>query len=35
MLQKLVELDSHDRLGGQALLDVIVEAVAARIAEAA
>jgi hypothetical protein len=35
MLQKLVELDSHDRLGGKALLDVIVEAVAARIEEAA
>ncbi|OYY93937.1 MAG: hypothetical protein B7Y41_09580 [Hydrogenophilales bacterium 28-61-23] len=35
MLEKLVELDSHDRLGGKALLDVIVEAVAARIEEAA
>ena len=35
MLQKLVEVDSHDRLGGKALLDVIVEAVAERIAEAA
>ena len=35
MLQKLVEVDSHDRLGGKALLDVIVEAVAARIEEAA
>ncbi len=35
MLEKLVELDSHDRLGGKALLDVIVAAVAARIEEAA
>jgi hypothetical protein len=35
MLEKLVEVDSHDRLGGKALLDVIVEAVAARIEEAA
>jgi len=35
MLEKLVELDSHDRLGGQALLDVITAAVAARIEQAA
>ena len=35
MLEKLVELDSHDRLGGKALLDVIVEAVADRIEAAA
>jgi hypothetical protein len=35
MLAKLVELDSHDRLGGKALLDVIVAAVAERISEAA
>jgi hypothetical protein len=35
MLQKLVELDSHDRLGGKALLAVIAEAVAARLEEAA
>ncbi len=35
MLEKLVELDSHDRLGGKALLDVITAAVAARIEEAA
>jgi hypothetical protein len=35
MLEKLVELDSHDRLGGKALLDVIVAAVAARIEAAA
>ncbi len=35
MLEKLVELDSHDRLGAKALLAVIVEAVAARIEEAA
>lgn len=35
MLEKLVELDSHDRLGGKALLDVIVAAVAARIEDAA
>jgi hypothetical protein len=35
MLEKLVELDSHDRLGGKALLAVVTEAVAARIEEAA
>ena len=35
MLEKLAELDSHDRLGGKALLDVITAAVAARIEEAA
>ncbi|MEW5789051.1 MAG: hypothetical protein AB1899_14485 [Pseudomonadota bacterium] len=35
MLVKLTELDSHDRLGGKALLDVITAAVAARIEEAA
>ena len=34
-LEKLVELDSHDRFGGKALLDVVVAAVAERIAEAA
>jgi hypothetical protein len=25
MLEKLVELDSHDRMGGQALLEVVRE----------
>lgn len=35
MLEKLVELDSHDRMGAKALLDVVVAAVAARIEEAA
>lgn len=35
MLEKLVELDSHDRLGAKVLLDVLVAAVAARIEEAA
>ncbi len=35
LLEKLIELDSHDRMGGQALLNTIVEAVAARIEEAA
>lgn len=35
MLEKLVELDTHDRLGARALLDVVVQAVAARIEEAA
>lgn len=35
MLEKLVELDSHDRMGAKALLDVVVGAVAARIEEAA
>lgn len=35
MLVKLTEMDSHDRLGGKALLDVITAAVAARIEEAA
>lgn len=35
MLEKLVEVDSHDRLGGKALLDVLVAAVAAKIEEAA
>lgn len=35
MLEKLVELDSHDRLGAKALLEVVVAAVAARIEEAA
>jgi hypothetical protein len=35
MLEKLVELDSHDRLGGKVLLDVLVAEVAARIEEAA
>lgn len=35
MLEKLVELDTQDRLGAKALLDVVVQAVAARIEEAA
>ncbi|HEX8980026.1 MAG TPA: hypothetical protein VF811_09990 [Parasulfuritortus sp.] len=35
LIEKLIELDSYDRFGGKALLDTIVEAVAARIAEAA
>lgn len=35
MLEKLVELDSHDRFGGKVLLDTVVEAVAERIASAA
>ncbi len=35
MLEKLLELDSHDRLGAKVLLDVLVAAVAARIEEAA
>lgn len=35
MLEKLVELDSHDRFGGKVLLDTVVEAVAERIAAAA
>lgn len=35
MLEKLIELDTHDRMGGKALLDVVVRAVAARIEEAA
>lgn len=35
MLEKLIELDSHDRLGAKALLDVVTAAVAARIEEAA
>jgi hypothetical protein len=26
MLEKLVELDSHDRIGGKALLDVLQQA---------
>lgn len=30
-IEKLIELDSHDRFGGKALLDVIVAAVADRI----
>ncbi|NTV94525.1 MAG: hypothetical protein HGA75_03810 [Thiobacillus sp.] len=34
-IEKLVELDSHDRFGGQALLAVIVAAVADRIEEVA
>ncbi|MDR3394095.1 MAG: hypothetical protein P4L70_03750 [Parasulfuritortus sp.] len=34
-IEKLIELDSHDRFGGKALLAVIVEAVAARLEEAA
>jgi hypothetical protein len=35
LIEKLIELDSHDRFGGQALLDTVVAAVAARIEEAA
>lgn len=35
LLEKLTEIDSHDRLGGKALLDTVVAAVAARIEEAA
>lgn len=35
LIEKLIELDSHDRFGGKALLNMIVEAVAARIEEAA
>ncbi|MBI5937788.1 MAG: hypothetical protein HY850_08070 [Betaproteobacteria bacterium] len=35
MLEKLVEMDSHDRMGGKALLETVVAAVAARIEEAA
>lgn len=35
LIEKLIELDSHDRFGGKALLATIVEAVAARIEEAA
>lgn len=34
-IEKLVELDSHDRMGGKALLDTVVSAVAARIEAAA
>lgn len=34
-LAKLVELDSHDRLGGKALLQMVTDAVAARIEDAA
>ncbi len=34
-IEKLIELDSHDRFGGKALLAVIVDAVAARLEEAA
>jgi len=34
LIEKLIELDSHDRFRGKALLDTIVEAVAARIEEA-
>ena len=34
-IEKLVELDSHDRFGGKALLAVVVAAVAERISEAA
>lgn len=35
MLEKLIELDTHDRLGAKALLDVVARAVASRIEEAA
>lgn len=34
-IEKLIELDSHDRFGGQALLATLIEAVAERIKEAA
>lgn len=34
-IEKLIELDSHDRFGGKALLDTVVAAVAERIAETA
>lgn len=34
-LEKLIELDSHDRFGGQALLTTVIDAVAARIEQAA
>ncbi|MFA5082111.1 MAG: hypothetical protein WC474_06165 [Hydrogenophilaceae bacterium] len=34
-IEKLIELDSHDRFGGKALMAVIVEAVADRIEEVA
>lgn len=34
-IEKLIELDSHDRFGGKALLDVVVNAVAERVSEAA
>lgn len=34
-IEKLIELDSHDRFGGQALLNTVIEAVADRIREAA
>lgn len=34
-IEKLIELDSHDRFGGKALLAVVVEAVADRIAATA
>lgn len=35
MLEKLVELDSHDRMGAKVLLDMVVAAVAERIEDAA
>lgn len=35
MLEKLVEIDSHDRMGGKILLETVVAAVAAQIEEAA
>ncbi|TCJ11706.1 hypothetical protein EZJ19_14930 [Parasulfuritortus cantonensis] len=35
LIEKLVELDSHDRFGGRAMLEMIVAAVADRIEEAA
>lgn len=35
LIEKLIELDSHDRFGGKLLLQTIVDAVAARIEEAA
>lgn len=35
MLEKLVEIDSHDRMGGKILLETVVAAVAVRIEEAA
>ncbi len=35
LIEKLIDLDSHDRFGGKALLQTIVDAVADRIEEAA
>lgn len=35
MLEKLTELDTHDRMGAKVLLDVVTQAVASRLEEAA